>query len=140
MNVHVGYLIKNISDKMKVRADENLKIHNLTFQQSKIIGFLAFKNQASQKDIENFLKVSHPTVVGIIARMEQNGFLTTGVASTDKRNKIVKLTEKALTKWNELKCSIDQNERNILKGLTEQQKLDFVKTLEVVYKNLCLKG
>ena len=56
MDVHVGYLIKNIADKLHGRADANLKKHNLTFQQSKIIGFLALRNnEASQKEIENFL-------------------------------------------------------------------------------------
>lgn len=137
MQTHVGYLIKNISDKMRCCVDEHLKEHNLTFQQSKVIAFLAMKNnQASQKQIEDFLKVSHPTVVGIISRMEQNGYLTTFVDKIDKRNKIVKLTPKAIEKWDKLKTTIDANEKQILKGLTDQQKLDFIAFLEQVYKNL----
>lgn len=137
MNVHIGYLVKNIADKLHGRADANLKKHNLTFQQSKIIGFLAYRNNhASQKEIEEFLHVAHPTVVGIVARMEQNGFILTGVDSKDKRNKIVKLTPKAIEKWQELRLTIEQGEKNMLKGLTKQQVEQFVAVLTKIYDNL----
>lgn len=137
MNIHVGYLIKNIADKLHGRADANLKKHNLTFQQSKIIGFLAFNgNQASQKDIENFLQVAHPTVVGIVARMEQNQFLTTFIDQSDRRNKVVKLTDKSIALWQNLKSTVEQNEKNILNGLTQQQKTEFINMLEIIYKNI----
>lgn len=140
MNVHIGYLVKNIADKLHGRADVNLKKHNLTFQQSKIIGFLAKNgNQASQKDIEEFLHVAHPTVVGIVARMEQNGFLQTHVDSKDKRNKIVALTPKAVAKWQELRLMIEQNEKDLMKGISKQQVEQFVAVLAKMYENLNTK-
>lgn len=137
MDVHVGYLIKNIADKLHGRADANLKKHNLTFQQSKIIGFLALRNnEASQKEIENFLLVAHPTVVGIVARMEQNGFLTTFVPETDKRNKIVKLTDKSVELWHKLKSTIKQGEQSMLRGISADEQAQFVATLKKIYVNL----
>ncbi len=137
MNVHIGYLLKNIADKLHGRADANFKKYNLTFQQSKIIGFLSFKNDcASQKEIENFLQVSHPTVVGIVTRMEQNGFLTVCVDETDRRNKIVKLTPKSIELWKSLRHTIEENEKKISKGLTEQQISEFINMLEIIYQNL----
>lgn len=140
MNTHIGYLVKNIADKLHGRADANLKKHNLTFQQSKIIAFLANNNKkTSQKEIENFLQVSHPTVVGIVSRMEQNGFLQTAIDLTDKRNKIVYLTKKALAKWEELKFTIEQNEKNMVKGLTQKQIQQFILVLQHIYKNIELE-
>lgn len=140
MNTHIGYIVKNIADKLHGRADANLKKHNLTFQQSKIIAFLANNNKkTSQKEIENFLQVSHPTVVGIVSRMEQNGFLQTAIDPTDKRNKIVYLTKKALAKWEELKFTIEQNEKNMVKGLTQKQIQQFILVLQHIYKNIELE-
>ena len=92
----IGYLIKNINDKLKVKADADLKNSNLTLAQSRVLAFLDSRGgQATQKEIEVYLEVSHPTVVGIISRMEQNGHLRCRVDETDKRNKIVALTEQA---------------------------------------------
>lgn len=140
MNVHIGYLVKNIADKLHCRADANLKKHNLTFQQSKIIAFLAKNNnQASQKEIEDFLQVAHPTVVGLVARMEQNGFLVCSVDENDKRNKIVTLTTKAIEKWQELRLMIDQTEKDLMKGLSKQQVEQFVAVLAKIYENIDTK-
>ena len=72
----IGYLIKNINDKLKVKADADLKHNKLTLAQSRVLTFLDSRGgQATQKEIEVYLEVSHPTVVGIISRMEQNGHL-----------------------------------------------------------------
>ena len=49
----IGYLIKNINDKLKVKADADLKHSNLTLAQSRVLTFLASQDgQATQKEIE----------------------------------------------------------------------------------------
>ena len=35
----IGYLIKNINDKLKVKADADLKHSNLTLAQSRVLAF-----------------------------------------------------------------------------------------------------
>lgn len=78
MNHGIGYQFKIINDRIKARADADLKTHDLTLTQTRVLGFLAESGgQATQKEIEADLQVSHPTVVGIISRMEQKGFLCT---------------------------------------------------------------
>ena len=66
----IGYLIKNINDKLKVKADADLKHSKLTLAQSRVLAFLDSQGgQATQKEIEVYLEVSHPTVVGIISEI-----------------------------------------------------------------------
>ena len=53
----VGYLIKNISDKLKVKADAELKQYNLTLTQSRVFAYLGRRGgQATQKENEVFLE------------------------------------------------------------------------------------
>ena len=53
----IGYLIKNINDKLKVKADADLKHSNLTLAQSRVLTFLASQDgQATQKEIEIFFR------------------------------------------------------------------------------------
>ena len=68
----IGCLLKMITDKIKMRADADLAQQGLTLTQSRVLGYLDRSGgQATQKEIEGFLQVSHPTVAGVIGRMEQ---------------------------------------------------------------------
>ncbi|MGN1148461.1 MAG: MarR family winged helix-turn-helix transcriptional regulator [Lachnospiraceae bacterium] len=133
----IGYLIKNINDKLKVKADADLKYFNLTLAQSRVLAFLNEKGgRATQKEIEVFLEVSHPTVVGIVSRMEQNGHVISWIDETDKRNKIVRLTEKAEAMGMDMKQNIHNNEKKMLASLSDEDIEHLRKMLAVIYKNL----
>lgn len=133
----IGYLIKNINDKLKVKADADLKRYNLTLTQSRVFAFLNSKgNQATQKEIEVFLEVSHPTVVGIVSRMEQNGYVTSWIDRNDKRNKIVKLTKQAEALGMDMEHRILSNERKMLASLSDEDIERLREMLLTIYKNL----
>ena len=133
----IGYLIKNINDKLKVKADADLKHNKLTLAQSRVLAFLDSRGgQATQKEIEVYLEVSHPTVVGIISRMEKNGHLRCRVDETDKRNKIVALTEQAKALGEEMEQRILANEKMLLASLSEADIKKLKKMLLIIYNNL----
>lgn len=133
----VGYLIKTINDKLKVKADADLKHYDLTLSQSRVLAFLSQKGgSATQKEIEAFLQVSHPTVVGIVSRMEQKGHVMSRFDAKDKRNKVVALTEKAEAMSKEMEQRILANERKMLADLSPAEIEQFRRMLDVIYTNL----
>lgn len=133
----IGYLIKNINDKLKAKADADLKHSRLTLAQSRVLAFLDSRGgQATQKEIEVYLEVSHPTVVGIISRMEQNGYLRCRVDETDKRNKVVTLTEQAKVLGKEMEQRILANEKKLLTSLSEDDIKKLKQMLWIIYHNL----
>ncbi len=133
----IGYLMKVINDRIKVNADADLKEHNLTLTQSKVLAFLNRQGgQSTQKEIEAFLNVTHPTVVGVVTRMEANGFLNSWLDPSDKRNKIVALTEEARSAGLEMENKIEEFERKMTRGLSDEQVARFIDTLEHIYRNL----
>lgn len=132
----VGYLIKSINDKLKTKADTDLKRYNLTFTQSRVFAFLQEKGgQATQKEIEVFLDVSHPTVVGIVSRMEQNGYLTCW-QDEDKRNKNVKLTKKAHALGMDMEQHMSETEKQLLAPLSGAEAEQLKQLLLQVYSHL----
>lgn len=136
-NKDIGYFIKTINDKLKARADADLKNRDLTLAQSRVLGYLEdCGGKTTQKEIERYLEVSHPTVVGIISRMEQKGYLICWMDPQDKRNKIVSLTEKAARIGKEMKQHILQNEAQMLRSLSEEQVHQLVEMLSVIHRNL----
>ena len=133
----IGYFIKNINDKLKARADADLKSHHLTFSQSQILVFLNQKGgQAMQKEIEDFLEVAHPTVVGIISRMEKNGYVTTWFDPQCRRNKIVQITDQARAAGADMDRTIEEQEKAMMQGLSEEEAEQLFRALSVIYRNL----
>lgn len=133
----VGYLIKTINDKLKVKADADLKRYNLTLTQSRVLAFLNNNGgQTTQKEIEVFLEVSHPTVVGIVSRMEQNGYVISKTDDNDKRNKIVKLTKQAEILGTDMEQNVLNTEKNLLRSLSDEDVARLREYLNIVYKNL----
>lgn len=118
----VGYLIKSINDKLKVRADAELKQYHLTMSQSRILVYLRSRGgQATQKEIETFLDVAHPTVVGLVSRMEQNGHVTCWPCE-DGRNKYVKLTPQAEAIDKDMQENMHANEEMLLAPLFPEER------------------
>ena len=133
----IGGMIKNISDKVRQKADNNLKDHNVTLSQVRVLNFLWRENgSCSQKQIEDFLQVSHPTVVGLVSRMEQSGYIQTSVSPDDKRNKIVTVTDSGMALASELCRFMDDMDNRMLEGLSEEQQSQLADMLLTVAKNL----
>lgn len=118
----VGYLIKSISDKLAARADAELKQFNLTMSQCRVFLYLSSRGgQATQKEIETFLDVAHPTVVGLVSRMEQNGYVTCWPCE-DGRNKYVKLTPQAEAIDKDMQRNQLENEERLLAPLSPEDR------------------
>lgn len=132
MKQPIGYLLKQITDKMKVSADASFKEKDLTFAQARVLEYVISKGgNTTQKSIEDYLEVSHPTVVGIVSRMEKSGYLVCHVDKEDKRNKIVEVTERAVCVSQELETGKTAQEEKLLKGLTKEE-------IETLYRILCV--
>ena len=117
----VGYLIKSINDKLTVKVDAELKQFNLTMSQCRVFLYLSSRGgQGTQKEIETFLGVSHPTVVGLVSRMEQNGYVMCWPCE-DGRNKNVKLTPKAEDIDKDMKKNMQANEQKLLEPLSPEE-------------------
>lgn len=122
MKNDVGYLIKSISDKLKVRADAEMRPYGLTMSQCRVFTYLSNRGgQATQKEIEVFLDVSHPTVVGIVSRMEQKGYVTCW-SCEDGRNKNVKLTPQAEAIDQDMQKNMQASEQMLLAPLSPEER------------------
>ena len=132
----IGGMIKYISDKVRQKADNNLKDHNVTLSQVRVLNFLWRENgSCSQKQIEDFLQVSHPTVVGLVSRMEQSGYIQTSVSPDDNRNKIVTVTDSGMSLACELCRYMEDIDKRMLVGLTDEQQAQLADMLYIVAQN-----
>lgn len=131
--------MKQITDKIKAAADADtdLKNRNLTLSQVRVLEYISSKGgSVTQKSIEGYLDVSHPTVVGIVARLEKNGYLICYSDKTDRRNKIVAMTERSARVIHEVQRKIAAQEEKLLQGLSAEEIEQLQRLLNTILKNV----
>ncbi len=131
-----GFLIKRIGDRLRARADCRLKQYGLTFSQICVIGRIdMWGGSATQKQIERAMGVSHPTVVGLVGRLESAGFVRCETDEKDRRNKIIHLEPKAYAIEAEIQADREKNEAILTAGMTEEESELLYRLLERAYAN-----
>ena len=128
-NEDVGFLIHKIDNRIKTGIDNYFKVHDLTFSQSQVLHLLQ-KNGGSmgQKRLQTRMNVSHPTMVGLVQRLEANNFVTTEIDCQDRRNKIVIITQEALNFRNDMIRSRDKFNETMFRNISEEET-DILKRL-----------
>lgn len=134
---HVGLLIKFINGRVVTKINKNLVEFNLTGVQHEILCFIdrnEHEGDVFQKDIEKCLKLTNPTVTGIVKRLEEKEMIVRCPSSDDARYKCLHVTEKG----KEVICkSFNFGSNNIEKKLVKGMSHEEVKMLKhLLYKAL----
>ena len=139
MPYELGPLLKQINDRLKASADESMADRGLTLAQARVLGFLENSGgYATQKDIEKFLAVSHPTATGIVNRIERKEFISCYTDPSDRRNKVVAMTTKALELGEQIRAEIAQSERQLTEGLSQEELEERRRLLGKLLENISL--
>lgn len=134
---HVGLLVKFINGRVVTKINKNLAEFNLTGVQHEILCFIdrnGHERDVFQKDIEKCLKLTNPTVTGIVKRLEEKEMIIRYPSSTDARYKCLHVTEKG----REVICkSFQFGANNIEKKLVSGMTAEEVKMLkDLLYRAL----
>lgn len=136
--VTCGTLIKQIHDGLEKQANNSLRTQGLTMSQMGVLIELHFspEKQMPLKELERRLHVAQSTAAGIVARLEQKGFVAGFGDASDRRIKMLRITPAG-----EECCQLaDQHmvasEETLLSGLTEAERAAFFALLERVAGNL----
>lgn len=135
---NIGMSFKIISNQIRRVMDKRLG-HNITNIQMFILGYI-YENQNDkdiyQKDIEKLLNIRRSTTTEILNVMEKNNFVKRIESPGDKRKKVIILSDKGEYYVREFEKSIFIVEKEILKGISSEEKDNFFCVLEKIKKNL----
>jgi DNA-binding MarR family transcriptional regulator len=134
----IGFLIKLINECIVKKANQNLKPYDLTLSQARILFYLQDHPDkiTSQKDLEEFFEVSHPTIIGILNRLERKCFIWSEFDLKDKRVKNVFLTETGAALVHSMDNYKKINDQKMLQDLTKDQVKTLQTLLKTVYHNV----
>ena len=119
-----GFLIKQIHDRLEKRANNALRSQGLTLMQMSVLMALqeTEEGQLSMKAMERHFQVAQSTIAGIVARLEQKGFVEAFGDASDKRIKLVRITPEGNACCEEGSYYREEAEETLLQGFTKEER------------------
>lgn len=130
--------IKRISNALDRRVTMELEDMELTASQGMVLGYLHRRRgqDVYPVDIGKHFGLSHPTVTGILQRLEAKGFLTYCSDSSDRRKKRICLTERAEDCHQRIHGRFAETEAAITELMTPEEQAVLVKLLDRMIEGL----
>ena len=91
----VAFKMRKFNDNLSLIVNNELRKYGLTYSQLLLLHFLSQRKgeETAIKDIEKLMQLTHPTVLGIVARLCAKGFVKTKTSDKDKRIRLVSLAD-----------------------------------------------
>ena len=110
---------------------------DLTASQGRILAFIAHSPQPPcPRDMEEAFHLTHPTVSGLLSRLEKKGFILIEPDPADRRCKRVRLDAKGRESLSKMEATITSNEAKLVQNFTEEEKALFADFLSRAITNL----
>lgn len=137
-NFIIGKLIKQLHIALENNFNKFSKKYKLTSSQMDILIFLLHNEDkiVNQRDIENFLSLSNPTIAGTLLRLEKKGFIIRKISSKDKRYKEIYLTDKSRELKDIIFKYIRDNDNKMFLNMSEEEKENLKNIITKILNNI----
>lgn len=134
----VGPRIKRISNALDRKRTLDMEDMALTSSQGFVLGYLTrhAEEPVTPGELGRHFGLSHPTVTGILQRLEAKGFIRYAEDIGDRRKKRICVTEKALEVHQQVLQRFQETETLITQGMTEREIAALLALLDRVIENI----
>ena len=132
----VGYWVCQASHAIQKAFNEELAPQGVTFRQAQVLGCLALEGRLSQTDLAERMRIEPPTLVGILDRMERDGWIRRVNDKADRRKKLVVALPAASPAWTKIITVAKRVRARATRGMTPAQLTQLKKLLALVQSNL----
>ena len=109
----------------------------LTAAQGRILGMLELRDTPPcSRDIEEAFHLSHPTVSGLLSRMEKKGFIRFRPDETDRRCKRIYILPKGQQCTETMHKTVQHIESRLVQGFTKEERTQFTALLDRAIANM----
>ena len=130
--------IKRISNALERKRTLDLEEMDLTSSQAFVLGYLIRyrEENVTPGDICRHFDLSHPTVTGILQRLENKGFITYAEDNSDRRKKKICVTDKAKDVHQNAMACCQETESLVTGSMSEEELRTLVGLLDRVIANI----
>lgn len=134
---HFGPLFRMLHSCTTQSMTNALESMELTAAQGHIMGYLAHSRKPPcSRDIEEAFHLSHPTVSGLLSRLEKKGFIEFRTDDQDRRCKRIYILEKGYECHETMRRHILDTEHRLMDGFTPEEQEQFAEYLERALANM----
>jgi len=132
----VGYWLTMTTQAYHRAVTDELLPHGITYRQSMVLGWLALEGELSQTELANKMMVEPPTLVGILDRMERDGWISRNNCPADRRINLIRPTPAAEPVWEKIVDCASRVRARATAGLSEHELATLHKLLRRLGENL----
>jgi len=134
-----GFLLGDTSRILRRRFEQRALEYNLTSAQWRAIGQLSRTDGLTQVALASRLEIEPMTVCRLVDRMEAAGFVERLPNPSDKRAKLVCLTEQSRGLLDEMRSIALEVYEEAFEGFDEEERLALIAALNRISENLSSK-
>ena len=135
---NLGPRLRYLNNRITQYMDQQFLALDLTSTQSFILHHLSLhENEAMYpKDIEKRGHLTHPTVSGVLQRLEAKNFIVIEPDRADRRCKRIRLTDRARRCDEAVGQAFETLERLMCSGMSEEEQQTLLRLLDLASANL----
>ena len=132
----IGFWLISSAQAYQRAVNDELAPQGITYRQCQVLCLLSLMGPSSQADLAQRMEIEPPTLVGILDRMERDGWIRREASTDDRRRKMIHATKNAEPVWNRITAVARRVRTRATKGLTATQLDQLKELLEIVRHNL----
>lgn len=132
----IGYWLVIGAQAFQRALNEELAPHGVTFRQAQVLGWLALEGEMSQNELAAKMMIEPPTLVGILDRMERDGWISRIACPSDRRKKMIVVNRAAEKVWGKIVACAKRVRARAVQGLTSEEIETLKRLVRQVQANL----
>lgn len=133
----VNYWLCSASSALQITLNAELAQHGITYRQFQVLAWLAHDGeQLTQSELAAKMMIEPPTLVGLLDRMEQQGWITRVGCPGDRRKKIVRPAPAAEEVWEKMVSILRRVRAKATSRLTPEQVESLKEMLQIIHETL----
>ncbi len=132
----VGYWLTRATHAYHRALCDQLAPHGITYRQSMVVSALMVEGEMSQAELASRLMIEPPTLVGILDRMQRDGWITRRNCPTDRRKNLVHLTPAAEPVWEKIKACFQRIRSQATRDISDADLESLKSLLRHIHQNV----
>ena len=132
----IGYWVVMTAQTMRRALAAELAQEGITLRQWEVLAWISLDGELSQSELAERLGIEAPTLVGVLNRMERDGWLERYNCCVDRRRKRIRATDKAESLWSRMVECARHVRAQASAGIDTRQLAEFKVVCARIRRNL----
>src|SRR3954468_15477970 len=132
----IGFWVMTAAHEFQRGINDDLAPQGITYRQCQVLGCLALEGPLPQCRLAELMRIEPPTLVGILDRMERDGWISREADRADRRRKLVRPQTAARPVWSKMAAAARRVRKRAARGLAGKDLATLKRLLASVQQNL----